>query len=72
MKEVDNKFTIISWGKDDGPKYPIKEAKHIPNVISKLRAYFFRVQARFTGGKVFTDIFVHHSISMDDLKGDLE
>ena len=57
---------------DDEPKYPIKEAKHIPNVISKLRTYFFRVQAQSTSGKVFTDVFAHHSISMNDLKGDLE
>ena len=37
-----------------------------------MRVYFFREQARSSGGRVFTDVFVHHSIPMDDLKGDLE
>lgn len=72
MQELDKKFTVISWRKGDGPRFPIKEAKSIPNVISKLRIYFHRIQARSAGGRVFADVFVHHSIPMDDLKGDME
>ena len=72
MQELDKNFTVISWRKGDGPRFPIKEAKSIPNVISKLRIYFHRIQARSAGGRVFADVFVHHSIPMDDLKGDME
>ena len=72
MKEMDNNFRVISWKTEDGPKYPIKESKNIPNVISKLRVYFARIQARPSGGKVFTDVFVQHTIPVDDLRGDTE
>jgi hypothetical protein len=72
MKEVDKKFTVISWKKEDGPMQPIREAKHIPNVISKLRVYFSRIQARSSGGKIFTDVFVQHTIPINDLRGDTE
>ena len=72
MKEMDNNFRVISWKTEDGPKQPIKESKHIPNVISKLRVYFARIQARTSGGKIFTDVFVQHTIPVDDLRGDTE
>ena len=62
MKEIDDKFTIISWRKDDGPKFSIKDAKNIPNTISKIRTYFTRAQVRSSGGKVFMDAFVQHIV----------
>ena len=72
MKEMDKNFTVISWRKEDGPKYPIKCSKHIPDTISKMRVYFARIQARATGGRVYADVFIHHSIPLDDLRGDAE
>ena len=72
MKETDNNFRVISWKTEDGPKQPIKESKYIPNVISKLRVYFARIQVRPSGGKVFTDVLVQHTIPVDDLRGDTE
>ena len=70
MKEVDKKFTVISWKTEDGHMQPIRDTKYIPNVISKLRVYFARIQARSSGGKIFTDVFVQHTIPINDLRGD--
>ena len=72
MKEMDEKFTVISWRKQDGPKYPLKNPKNIPDTISKLRVYFARVQARSAGGKVYADVFIQHTIPLDDIRGDAE
>ena len=70
MREMDKNFTVISWRKEDGPKYPIKCPKNIPDTTSKMRVYFARIQARATGGRVYADVFIHHSIPLDDLRGD--
>ena len=72
MSEIDKKFTVLSWKTEDGPKYPIKGPQYIPNTISRLRTYFFRVQARSAGGKVYADVFIQHSLPIDDIKGDAE
>ena len=72
MKEIDNKFTVISWKTEEGPKQPIKEEGNIPNTISKLRVYFTRAQVKTIGGKVFMDVFVQHTIPMDEIRGDAE
>ena len=72
MKDIDNKFTVISWKTSEGPIDPIKLTKNIPKTMSKLRIYFARVQSRSSGGKIYADVFVQHSIPMDDLKADSE
>ena len=55
-----------------GRKFSIKDAKNIPNTISKIRTYFTRAQARSSGGKVFMDAFVQHTVPMDEIRGDSE
>ena len=51
MKESDSKFTLLPWKKDDESKGPIKVGKKIPNLMSKMRVYLSRAQARSDGGK---------------------
>ena len=33
MKEMDKNFTVISWKKEEDPRYPIKNPKQIPGTI---------------------------------------
>jgi len=40
--------------------------------MTKMRIYFSRIQAKFDGGKVDTDVFVQHSVPIGDLRGDAE
>ena len=40
--------------------------------MSQLRVYFNRAQAKSAGGPVYVDVYVQHSIPIDDIKGDAE
>ena len=72
MKESDSKFTLLPWKKEDEIKGAIKAGKKIPNLMSKMRVYLSRAQARSDGGKVNTDVYVQHSVPISDLRGDAE
>ena len=72
MQEIDKKFIVISWKTDEGPRSPIKEAKNIPTSMSKIRVYFTRAQVKTSGGKVYMDAFVQHTVPMKELRGDSE
>ena len=72
MKESDSRFTLVPWKVEDASKPMIRLEKNIPNLMTKIRMYFSRVQAKSDGGKVYTDVFVQHSIPIADLRGDAE
>ena len=72
MKESNSKFTLLPWKKDDESKGPIKVGKKIPNLMSKMRIYLSRAQARSDGGKVNADVYIQHSVPITDLRGDGE
>ena len=72
MKEIDDNFTVIAWRRDEKLKSPIKEANNIPNMMSKLREYFTRAKVQTEGGKAFMDVFVQHTIPLEEIKGDSE
>ena len=72
LKEIDPKLTLLPWKKDDESRGPIKTGKKIPYLMSQMRVYFTRVQARSEGGKVFTDVFLQHTVPISDLRGDAE
>ena len=72
LKETDSNLTLLPWKKVDASKGSIKTGKKIPYLMSQMRVYFSRVQARSEGGKVFTDVFLQHSIPISDLRGDAE
>jgi len=56
----------------DAAKPLIRLEKNIPNLMNKMRMYFSRIQAKYDGGKVYTDVFVQHSVPIGDLRGDAE
>lgn len=72
MRESDSKFTLLPWKKDDATKGNIKVAKKIPNLMSKMRVYLSRAQARSDGGKINTDVYIQHTVPIADLRGDAE
>ena len=72
MKEIDNKFTLLPWKKQDEDKPSVKIGKKIPNLMSKMRVYLSRAQAKSDGGKVYADVFIQHSIPIAELRGDAE
>ena len=72
MKESDNRFAILPWKAADASRSNIRLQKDIPNLMSKLRVYFSRVQAKSAGGKLFTDVYIQHSVPIADLRGDAE
>ena len=72
MKEVDAKFFILPWKVAERMKPAIRDVKKIPNMMSKIKTYFSRAQVRSNGGKVYTDVYVQHSIPIEDIKGDSE
>ena len=72
MKDIDSKFTLIPWKGEDASKPLIRQEKKIPNLMSKMRVYLSRVQARSDGGKAYTDVFVQHTVPIHELKSDAE
>ena len=72
MKEIDDKFVLVPWKKENQDKGIVRKMEKIPSTMSKFRVYFNRAQARSEGGKVYTDVFVQHTIPINDLKGDAE
>ena len=72
MQEVDTHFALVPWKADDSAKPNIKEMEKIPSMMSQLRVYFTRAQAKTAGGAVYVDVYVQHSVPIDDLKGDSE
>ena len=55
-----------------GRNFQSRTPKNIPNTISKIRTYFTRAQVRLSGGKVFMDTFVQHTVPMDEIRRDSE
>ena len=41
-------------------------------LMSKMRMYLSRANVESDGGKVYIDVYVLHSVPMEDLKGDSE
>jgi len=73
MKESDNRFSFVPWKVAEAAKQLIPLEKNIPNLMTKMmRMYFSRIQAKYDGGKVYTDVFVQHSVPIGDLRGDAE
>ena len=72
MKESDSRFTLVPWKVEDASKPLIRLEKNIPTLMTKIRMYLSRVQAKSDGGKVYTDVFVQHSLPIADLRGDAE
>ena len=72
MQEVDTHFALVPWKAVDSAKPNIKEMEKIPSMMSQLRVYLTRAQAKTKGGAVYVDVYVQHSVPMDDLKGDSE
>ena len=72
MKESDSKFTLLPWKAEDELKPAIRSEKNIPDLMSKMRVYLSRVQAKSDGGKVYTDVYIQHTVPISDMKGDAE
>ena len=72
MRETDGTFSIIPWKVDDKDVATIKTKDKIPTLMSKMRVYFARAQAKSAGGKVNMDCFVQHSVPITDLRSDAE
>ena len=69
---MDKHFALVPWKADDSAKPNIKEMEKIPSMMSQLRVYLTRTQAKTAGGAVYVDVYVQHSVPIDDLKGDSE
>merc|ERR1740124_2139752 len=72
MKESDSRFSLVPWKVVNAAKPLIQLEKNIPNLMNKMRMYFSRIQAKYDGGKVYTDVCVQHSVPIGDLRGDAE
>ena len=72
MKESDSRFSLVPWKVEDAAKPLIWLKKNIPNLMTKMRIYISRIQAKYHGGKVYTDVFVQYSVPFGDLRGDAE
>ena len=72
MKESDSRFGLVPWKAEDQSLPLVRVEKNIPHLMTKMRKYFSRIQAKSAGGKIYTDVFVHHSVPISDLRGDAE
>ena len=64
---------MIPWKADDSARSIIKEFEKIPSMMSQLRVYLTRAQAKFVGGgAVYVDVYVQHSLPIEGLTGDAE
>ena len=72
MKEIDNKFAIVPWKLEDKQQALIRTPDKIPKMMSKMKIYFSRAQAKSGGGRSYTDVYIQHSVPISDLKGDAE
>ena len=72
MRELDESFILVPWKKEEVQKPLIRLPAKIPTTMSKMKVYFNRVQARSGGGRTYTDVYVQHSVPIDDLRGDAE
>ena len=50
MQEVDKHFALIPWKEEDASRPNIKELEKIPTMMSQLRVYLTRAQAKTAGG----------------------
>ena len=72
MKEIDGQFTLLPWKKADEGQPSIRVSNRLPHLMSKMRMYLSRANVKSVGGKVYADVYVSHSVPMEDLKGDSE
>ena len=68
MKEEDPNFRVLPWKGADSKKLPpIKKFEEIPNSVGKYRSYFNRAQIKPKGGPTHMDVFIQHSVPMQEL-----
>ena len=67
LKEEDGFLKILPWKKDNTHLPPIDSIDAFPNTVGRFRDYFSRAQVRSQGGQSHMDIYVQHSIPMEEL-----